>query len=69
MPWGDRLVGRTDRKRVASSNGRPMSCNPIGKLSSEKPQGTLMAGNPVTLAGYPWWIRRRASPGHRRRTG
>ena len=35
----------------ASSNGRPISCSPMGSPADVNPQGIDMAGNPVALLG------------------
>ena len=39
------------RRSVASSNARPINCNPMGRPSRVNPQGTEIAGRPVKLAG------------------
>src|SRR5580692_7076778 len=47
----DTSIARQTRNTVASSNGRPAICTPIGNPSEPNPTGTLIAGWPVTLNG------------------
>src|SRR5579862_6470193 len=39
------------RNTLASSKARPITCNPSGKPSADKPAGTAIAGNPARLTG------------------
>src|SRR5262249_18714303 len=39
------------RKTVASSNGLPIICSPIGILPGERPQGSEAAGRPERFSG------------------
>src|SRR6185312_273475 len=46
-----RSITSPQRSTVASSKARPMSCNPSGRPSPERPAGTEIAGNPARLVG------------------
>ena len=47
------LVRVADREQRASSNGRPAICMPSGKPLLLNPQGSAIAGAPVTLNIVP----------------
>src|SRR5512135_2141937 len=42
-------ITRAVRSKVSSSNGLPISCNPSGVPSDDRPAGTLMPGSPAML--------------------
>ena len=48
----DAALSITDamRSNVASAQGRPMNCSPIGRPEGSWPTGTEMAGRPTRLA-------------------
>ncbi len=51
VPGGFLLVLVCDPQQHGFAEGAPTSCRPIGRLSLEKPQGTVSAGWPLRLNG------------------